>query len=317
VSGYSGIGIPPLVNAPSAYLYKLPMAGGGIREGILLRLGDRWGDAAPLQGWSRETLDDVRSCLDRCEDFVPASLRCALEALDVDRAPLRSEVPLNALLDGDEARILAGALRAFRHGCRCLKIKTSGVEVARLPDLLSDITRETGQLCQLRIDPNRTWTFDETLRLADKLSHFPIEYLEEPLAGSSRLQELISRSACPIALDETLREITPAELSQFQGAAALVLKPTLMGGFECCRKFAEEGEKLDMVSVVSAAYESGVGIHSLGRFAASLPMISSAGLDTYSRLAADVLVARLDWTGFVFRADQPLPAIDESRLFLL
>ncbi|MFM8983128.1 MAG: enolase C-terminal domain-like protein, partial [Spartobacteria bacterium] len=215
------------MNAPRAYLYKLPLAGGGFREGMLLRDGERWGDAAPLPGWSRETLDDVRSCLDRRAELVPASLRCALEALEQDWTPLRNEVPLNALLDGNETQILAGALRAFREGCRCLKIKTSGVDLARLPDLLSDITRETGCECQLRLDPNRAWSFDETLRLAEKLSHFPIEYLEEPLADSSRLPELIQRSACPIALDETLREIDPAGLWQFQGAAALVLKPTL------------------------------------------------------------------------------------------
>jgi len=183
--------------------------------------------------------------------------------------------------------------------------------------LLSDITRETGCECQLRLDPNRAWSFDETLLLADKLSQFPIEYLEEPLADSSRLPELISRSACPIALDETLREIEPAGLTHFHGAAALVLKPTLMGGFARSREFATEGEKLCMASVVSAAYESGVGIYALGRFAASLPLISPSGLDTYSRLTADVLAPRLDLSGFVFRADQPLPAIDESRLVLL
>lgn len=305
------------MNAPSAYLYKLPMAGGGFREGILLRHGTRWGDAAPLPGWSRETLDDVRSCLDGREDWVPASLRCALEALEEDWTSVRSEAPLNALLDGNPTQILAGAIRAFREGCRCLKIKTSGLDSARLPDLLSDVTRETSGRCQLRLDPNRSWSFDETLRLADRLCHFPIEYLEEPLADSSRLPELISRSACPIALDETLREISPTELTQFQGAAAVVLKPTLMGGFARCRDFALEGEKLDMASVVSATYESGVGIHTLGRFTASLPRISAAGLDTYSRLTSDILAARLDLSGFVFHADQPLPAIDESRLFLL
>ena len=305
------------MNPPRAYLYRLPLKDAGSREGILLRQGNCWGDAAPLPGWSRETLDEVQACLSRGEDLVPASLRFALETIEENWTPQRQKVPLNALLDGAENEILAGALRAYREGCRCLKIKTSGVDVARLPDLLNEITRETGGLCQLRLDPNRSWSFDESLRLAEKLSHLPIEYFEEPLADSSRLPELIARSACPIALDETLREISPGELARFQGAAALVLKPTLMGGITCCREFAREGEKLGMVSVVSAAYESGVGIHALGRFAASLPLISAAGLDTYSRLASDVLVARLDLSGFVFRADQPLPAIDESRLVLL
>ena len=305
------------MNPPRAYLYRLPLKGGGSREGILLRQGNRWGDAAPLPGWSRETLEEVKASLRGSEDFVPASLRCAREALVEDWVPLRKEVPLNALLDGNADQILAGAVRAFSQGCRCLKIKTSRVDSGRLVNLVRDITRETQGLCQLRLDPNRSWAFEETLRIAESLRDFPIEYFEEPLADAHCLPELIARSACPIALDETLREISPADLSLFQGAAALVLKPTLMGGFEHCQEFAREGERLGMTSVVSAAYESGVGIHALGRFAASLPRISAAGLDTYSRLESDVLSSRLDLSGFVFRADQPLPTIDESLLVLL
>jgi O-succinylbenzoate synthase len=305
------------VNPPRAYLYRLPLRDGGSREGILLRQGNRWGDAAPLPGWSRETLEEVKASLQGSEDFVPASLRCAREALAEDWVPLRKEVPLNALLDGSAGQILAGAVRAYREGCRCLKIKTSRIDSAQLVDLVGDITRETEGLCKLRLDPNRSWAFEETLRIAESLREFPIEYFEEPLAETHRLSELIARSACPIALDETLREISPADLSQFQGVAALVLKPTLIGGFEHCRQFALEGERLGMTSVVSAAYESGVGIHALSRFAASLPRISAVGLDTYSRLESDVLMKRLNLSGFVFRSDHPLPAIDESRLVLL
>jgi O-succinylbenzoate synthase len=69
-----------------------------------------------------------------------------------------------------------------------------------------------------------------------------------------------------------------------------------------------------MRSIVSAAFESGVGIHALGRFAASLESISAAGLDTYSRLQSDVLSQRLEFPGFVFQARQPLPKVDESKL---
>jgi O-succinylbenzoate synthase len=305
------------VNPLRAYLYRLPLADGGVREGILLHQSNRWGDAAPLPGWSRETIEEVKASLHDSEDSVPASLRCAREALEEDWVPLRNEVPLNALLDGSADEILVGAVRAYREGCRCLKIKTSRVDSGRLVNLLREITRETQGLCQLRLDPNRSWAFEETLRIAESLRDFPIEYFEEPLSDAQRLPELIARSACRIALDETLREISPADLSLFQGAAALVLKPTIMGGFEHCRQFALEGERLGMASVVSAAYESGVGIHALGRFAASLPRISAAGLDTYSRLESDVLTNRLDLSGFVFRSDQALPAIDESRLVLL
>jgi len=305
------------VNPPLAYLYRLPLLEGGIREGILLRQGNRWGEAAPLPGWSCESVDDVKACLARTKDGDSASLCCALEALNADWTSHRREVPLNALLDGNAEQILAGAVRAYHAGCRCFKIKTSHVDFGQLLELIAEITRKTQNLCKFRIDPNRSWAFEETLRIADRLRDFRIEYFEEPLADASKLPELIAKSPCRIALDETLREISPADLPQFQGAAALVLKPTLMAGFERCRQFALEGERLGMVSVVSAAFESGVGIHALGRFAASLPRISAAGLDTYSRLESDVLTNRLDFSGFVFHADQPLPAIDESRLVLL
>lgn len=308
-----------LVSGLRCYSYRLPLAGGGVREGILLRDGIRWADAAPLPGWSRESLDDVRSFLARGGGFdkAPASLRCAWEALHADWAPTVNKVPLSALLVGTEQEILAGASRAYREGCRCLKIKTSGVELDRLPVLLGKISREVDGACKFRLDPNRSWSFDETLRLADKLERLPVEYLEEPLAKASDLPDVISRCACPIALDETLREIPPEGLGRYQGAAALVLKPTLMGGFERCLEFAGEGARLGMVPVVSAAFESGVGIHALGRFAASLAPISAAGLDTYSRMEFDVLSERLDLSGYMFPAGQPLPAVDESRLVAL
>ena len=69
------------------FRYALPMTFGGIREGILLRLENSegavgWGDAAPLPGWSTETLDDVISSIRVAASEVewPSSLRCAVEA---------------------------------------------------------------------------------------------------------------------------------------------------------------------------------------------------------------------------------------------
>jgi O-succinylbenzoate synthase len=164
------------------------------------------------------------------------------------------------------------------------------------------------------LDSNRSWSLSEALQLADDLQGFPIEYFEEPMADPLELTNLVERSAVPIALDETLREIRPKDLANYEGAAALVLKPTLLGGFQICCEFAEAGAALGMRSVVSAAFESGVGIHALGRFAASLESISAAGLDTYSRLQSDILSQRLKFPGFVFQARQPLPKVDESKL---
>jgi O-succinylbenzoate synthase len=249
----------------------------------------------------------------------PASLRSACEAAKSinDWPVLHPRIAINALVTGDKGMMLAAARAAAERGCRCLKLKTGGVPIVKLPSFLRQVAEASGYGCLLRIDPNRSWTLNQTMELADALQGLPIAYFEEPLDDASSLPELIRSCPVPIALDETLREITPEDLGRFKGAAALVLKPTLIGGFDLCRRFAVAGQSLGMDAVVSASYESGVGIYTLGRFAASLPNQAAAGLDTYSMLKEDVLCQRLALEEFTFRADQPMPDVDESRLLPL
>lgn len=244
---------------------------------------------------------------------VPASLAAALEAVDLEFPVLRDEVPVNALLDGAVGEVFENAVEAARRGCRCVKIKTRGVPAAELVGLVERIQDATGGVA-VRIDSNRGWDFGMAMRMAEALAGKGVEYFEEPVGGDE-MERFVRESPVPVALDETLREVSPEELGRFSCAAALVLKPTLMGGFLVCRRFADAGGALGMRSVVSACFESGVGIYSLGRFAASLPIVSSAGLDTYSRLERDVLRSRLDLGGFVFRANEAMPEVDESVLF--
>ena len=312
------------------FRYSLPVAGGGIKEGILIRLENSvgavgWGDAAPLPGWSAETLDDVIAAIrsGESEAQAPSSLVCAIEAA---RCSLEKygrwtsncdHLSLNALLDGSFQEMLERAGSAIEKGCRCFKIKVSGISPEDLPSLLGSISALADGQCRFRIDPNRAWEFDATLGVAEMLKEYPVDYFEEPLRDFSMLPDLIKSCPVGIALDETLREISPSELGAFKGASALVLKPTLMGGFKVCRDFAEAGAALGMASVVSACYESGVGIYALGRFSLTLPHSAAAGLDTYSRLEEDVLCERLDLGDFIFHGDSLLPDVDVSKLHSL
>jgi O-succinylbenzoate synthase len=74
----------------------------------------------------------------------------------------------------------------------------------------------------------------------------------------------------------------------------VVLKPTLLGGISNTLRMAERALGLGMTSVISSAYESGVGTAALVALAAGIgehPV--PAGLDTYRALADDVLDAPL------------------------
>lgn len=311
------------MSAPTFHRYELPLTNGNVRRGLLLQCGGAWGDAAPLQGWSSETCDDLVRYLsnDPNLDTIPAnlpSLQCAMEGVmasaeNFQNWPiLHNEVPINVLLQGTVSEIIDQAKRALGEGCRCLKIKTTHVPLDALPHLLT-VIRDVSE-CTFRLDSNRAWSFSTCMQVAEDLLGLPVEYLEEPLRKGESLPQLIAQCAIPIALDETLREIGADELSRYRGAVALVLKPTLMGGFTTCSRFAEVGASLGMKSVVSACYESGVGIFALGRFASSLESISAAGLDTYSHIKKDLLTTRLSLDRYSFCSSAPLPSVDESTL---
>lgn len=303
--------------------YELPLLDGSWRRGFLLRANEAWGDVAPLYGWSPESFEETALYLTQNPrlDAIPASLpamRCGIEGLRAatenfqNWLPRHAVVPINALLQGTVTEIFAQAKRALAKGCRCLKIKTTHVPLDALPYLLS-VIRDVSE-CTFRLDSNRAWSFETCMKVAQDLNGLPVEYLEEPLRKGESLPHLIERCAVPIALDETLREIAPDELGRYQGATALVLKPNLMGGFETCSRFAQEGASLGMKSVVSACYESGVGIYALGRFAASLDIIGAAGLDTYSQIQKDLLTTRLPLESYTFCTSSPIPCVNESAL---
>ena len=74
------------------------------------------------------------------------------------------------------------------------------------------------------------------------------------------------------------------------GCAALVLKPSLLGGIEVCAALAEEAAAVGVPAILTSAFESGVGHAHLAIAAAVLGGPSSAhGLSTYDRLQTDVL----------------------------
>jgi O-succinylbenzoate synthase len=98
-----------------------------------------------------------------------------------------------------------------------------------------------------------------------------------------------------VALDESLVGIQPEELEEHRYARAFVLKPTLLGGISHTLRVAEQALRLGVTPVISSAYESGVGTAALVALAAGIgdrPV--PAGLDTYRRLAGDVLDTPLD-----------------------
>ena len=300
------------------------------RRGVLVRLATEegcvgWGDAAPLPGFSDETLGDVeqhaRAALPHWmgtsllkaqgdldatlqalpfEAGAPSSFRFAMEGAVVSAAAAaheasvpemlgtpRQTVALNALLPRSGANGPTQAVRRQDEGYRAVKVKVGQGSVEEDVARVRAIRKALGASVALRADANRAWSFDEAVTFADGIHDLRIAYVEEPLVDPARLDDFIAKTGLPVALDETTRDTAPSILRDFPDVSAVVLKPTLLGGLQRTREWERVARDTGATPILSGSYESGVGIQMLVALAASGPEVP-VGLSTYDRLAADV-----------------------------
>lgn len=306
------------------------------REGVLVRLDDAegrtgWGDAAPLPGFSPETLDEATAALDRLDVdalgtpeaawsrldhpihdrldalALPPSARFGLEAALLDLVAQAAEttlpcllhpdpevtVPVNALVVGDaEADIVAEAGRLVAAGYRTLKVKLGRRPVDEEAATLRALRRALGPGVALRGDANQAWSFDEAVAFAEGVAGLGLEYVEEPLAEPADLPRLWFDTGLPVALDESLVGMNPSQWPGKGFASAAVLKPTLLGGIVPTLRMAAGARSVGVVPVLSGAFESGIAMRAHVALAAATGG-AAAGLAPYGRLAEDVLKDRL------------------------
>lgn len=292
----------------TAISYELPFhrefrtAGGRFdnRKGLLLRFRaggiTAWGEAAPLPGFSRETLEEVtgraqklgpeigellageagRELVDNfyAGNNVPPSLRFALDTLWTDLesrrrqiAPgellfgeLRENIDLNAVLplqgDPEAALSLAGELAGGGFGT--LKVKMSADPAGEIR-LLREI-RDRHPDLKLRADANRGWDPDLAESTLGQLEEIGLEYCEEPIAECTpeNLGRVRSAGRVPLALDETLAE-PDFDHNLLQFTDFFILKPMVVGGLENLFATKALADDHGIEIILSSSLEGGTG----------------------------------------------------------
>ena len=302
------------------YRYRVPFAApvrlGGAwhayREGLLVRraVGEAsfgWGEIAPLPGFSTESLQSVISgfqggyAAPGCA--VPPSVTCGMEmallqcqALTAADAGLRRRTLHTAALLWQDVQpnVVAHAEAARAAGYRAVKLKVGRRALDAEIRLVRAVRRAIGPDAALRLDANRAWSLREATEFAAGIAGLDVAFVEEPLASPDKLPAIAR--LMPVALDETLAGLSIGALAQHRYAAAVVIKPMLLGGPGMALSWAAHATYLGMVPVISAALETGIGLaglmHVAGRIATDVPV----GLDTYRLLREDVLATRLELT---------------------
>ena len=138
----------------------------------------------------------------------------------------------------------------------------------------------------LRLDANRAWPAARVRERLFALAELPVELVEEPCPEAHLLVD--EPLPCPIALDESLATLGPAALAHAlaqPGLGALILKPTLLGGFAACLALAAQARAAGKQAIVTHCLEGPVGTAACAELALALGG-PPAGLAPHPAIAA-------------------------------
>lgn len=161
-------------------------------------------------------------------------------------------------------------------GFSCIKIKIGAVDFDNELKLIQHIRK---QFCsddiKIRVDANGAFSPEEAPAKLDVLSKLNLHSIEQPIkAGQWREMEKLCRNTpIPIALDEELIGLNTSEKRKEMMAAikpqAVILKPSLVGGFEVCDEWIDLCEKNNAFWWATSALESNIGLNAIAQYTAS------------------------------------------------
>lgn len=178
----------------------------------------------------------------------------------------------------DADTMLREVHRKIAEGFSCIKLKIGALDFDRELSLISEIRKEypTAADLEIRVDANGAFTPDNVMDRLERLARYDLHSIEQPLPRDCGATPAVCRnSPVPVALDEDVIErwMDPDGCRQWletRRPAYIVLKPSLVGGFDATSQWIDAAEKSGVGWWVTSALESSVGLsaiaQSLGRY---------------------------------------------------
>lgn len=303
-----------------------------------------FGDVAPLPGFSRESLSEVidealllRSKI--CDQMVPEKLTKFKGKFDEWLDPFNLKPSLRFGIESAVLHLLANSLHtqvyklipsAYTHQVRVagllsapkdqlfaqtkelinggyaeLKLKIGGDIDDDIEKVLIVNDAAYGKAA-LHLDANQMWDFDQAVAFAKSIGCAAASYIEEPFKDTSRIPEFYDQTLIPVALDESVMELSLEEIKSISGVETIVLKPTMLGGIEKTLKMMTQAENFALDAVISSSFESSIGIWTLANIVEASPHRTAAGLDTLKWFKSDVLKQPVSAEGGVINIENQL-----------
>lgn len=308
-----------IIKQLSIHPYEIPFNNGQKRTGSIIHIIDKkgnegWGEIAPLPKWSQESLEDSLTQLRRVETKIKSiswtdenwqdeilklkllpSLEFGIEsALLSFISPLQPyAVAASALLMGTKQEILEQAKVRKEEGYTSAKLKVGNLNKAEAAEVIDQLKNDF----KLRIDVNRAWSTKDSLDFFSRYALDTFDYVEEPFQNPQDLK-LFNH---PLAVDESFpTDLSLEQLETLPTLKALIYKPTMQGGLAYCYPLQDWAEKRGVSLVMSASFETSLGLATVASLAHRLNLKAPVGIGTYHYMDKELFPDLLDFrNGYV------------------
>ena len=197
-------------------------------------------------------------------------------------------IPINGLIWMGSERFMKDQIKGkLQQGFDCIKLKIGALDFETELGLLKSIRREySSKDIELRVDANGAFKPDDALEKLKRLSEYNLHSIEQPIKQGQihEMARLCEQTSLPIALDEELIGVLSVtkkqELLQTIQPHYIIIKPSLLGGFEKSLEWISQAEKQNCGWWITSALESNIGLNAIAQWAFKLSTKMPQGLGT-------------------------------------
>lgn len=172
-------------------------------------------------------------------------------------------------------------------GFNCIKLKIGAINFEEEIKILKEIRKEYGrETLEVRVDANGAFSPKEAISRLWQLEPLHLHSIEQPIMANQweEMASLCENTPIPIALDEELIGVDGAErknaLLDIINPHFIVLKPTLVGGFQSSGEWISLAQKRDISWWITSALESNIGLNAIAQWTYTLNNTIPQGLGT-------------------------------------
>jgi o-succinylbenzoate synthase len=196
-------------------------------------------------------------------------------------------IEINGLIwMGDKTLMLSRINEKINEGYTTLKLKIGAIDFEEECTLLETIRKDFSEKkLTIRLDANGAFKPEEALEKLTILAKYNIHSIEQPIMAGQKMtiKSLIEKSPIPIALDEELIGvfgIKKYKLLAWLKPHYIVLKPSLLGGFEATKEWIQYADNHNIKWWITSALESNIGLNAIAQFTAEFDNELPQGLGT-------------------------------------